>query len=342
MKRKSKLLILPIATAIFIYGCGVDETEISENLDISDDTTIAEETLNDSEDYVDITDSIEFSMTTLAGYNYEFCSGAGGWSTDFQIEKDGYFHGTYFDGDMGDLDEENYPNGTMYYCDFTGHFSELTKIDEYTYEMTLEDISYANEPGELEYIDGTRYIYSTAYGLDGTETFKVHLAGKPVSEINEEVYSWLSMWNDDEETLSGICLENVDQEEGIYTYVRDNYKDEAASLYDSTQTSYDYYLGQVEECESTADYVSNAAERYKIADKCLNNLWNLIKYNFSEDDFNEILDEQRTWNEQKESDAAVYDNQEEYGTWGQVDKYDSLAEATMDRCKALLDYITEY
>ncbi len=31
---------------------------------------------------------------------FQFCSGAGGWSTDFEIEKDGSFKGNYHDSDM--------------------------------------------------------------------------------------------------------------------------------------------------------------------------------------------------------------------------------------------------
>ena len=41
------------------------------------------------------------TFADLAALQFEFCSGAGGWSTDFTIEKDGSFSGVYHDSDMG-------------------------------------------------------------------------------------------------------------------------------------------------------------------------------------------------------------------------------------------------
>ena len=76
------------------------------------------------------------TFADLAALQFEFCSGAGGWSTDFTIEKDGSFSGVYHDSDMGDTGD-GYPNGTMYYCNFSGHFTNLTKVDDDTYEMSL-------------------------------------------------------------------------------------------------------------------------------------------------------------------------------------------------------------
>ena len=40
-------------------------------------------------------------------------------------------------GDSGD----GYPNGTLYYCDFYGKFTQPEKINDYTYEMQLENIA---------------------------------------------------------------------------------------------------------------------------------------------------------------------------------------------------------
>lgn len=42
--------------------------------------------------------------------------------------------------------------------------------------MTLADISYQeNEFGREEIKDGTKYVYSDAYGLTGTDTFLVYM-----------------------------------------------------------------------------------------------------------------------------------------------------------------------
>ena len=41
------------------------------------------------------------TFADLAEYQFEFCSGAGGWATDFTIDSDGHFSGEYHDSDMG-------------------------------------------------------------------------------------------------------------------------------------------------------------------------------------------------------------------------------------------------
>jgi hypothetical protein len=159
-----------------------------------------------------------YSFQDLSKYSFEFCSGAGAWATDFTIADDGSFSGLYHDSDMGDIGE-GYEHGTLYYSAFSGHFSELTPVDEYTCEMTLSDISYENEPDTEEIINQLRYRYSDAYGLTGTTKFLVYFPGTPVSTFDEEIYSWIQ-WSieDGSDVLTRPVIVNVDQEEGIYSY----------------------------------------------------------------------------------------------------------------------------
>jgi hypothetical protein len=119
---------------------------------------------------------------------------------------------------MGDFGE-GFENGTLYYSAFSGHFSELTQVDEYTCEMTISDISYENELDTEEIIDQIRYCYTDAYGLTGTTKFLVYFPGTPVSTFDEEIYSWIQ-WSIEEgsDVLTRPVIVNVDQEEGIYSY----------------------------------------------------------------------------------------------------------------------------
>ena len=65
-------------------------------------------------------------------------------------------------GDTGD----GYPNGTMYYRNFSGHFTNLTKVDDDTLmRMSLADISYQNTVGDTEILDDMLYVYTDVYGL---------------------------------------------------------------------------------------------------------------------------------------------------------------------------------
>ena len=76
------------------------------------------------------------------------------------------------------------------------------------------------EFGKEEIKDGTKYIYSDAYGLTGTDTFLVYMEGTPVSKISEDAYSWLAMANQSDTELTMTTLVNEGQGEGIYSFER--------------------------------------------------------------------------------------------------------------------------
>jgi uncharacterized protein YecT (DUF1311 family) len=276
------------------------------------------------------------AFAEMAKYSYAFLSGAGGWSTDFDVESDGYFHGTYHDSDMGSTGD-GYENGTMYYSAFTGHFSEPVKVDEYAYEMTLLDISYEDEIGTEEIDDDILYVYTDAYGLTGTETFLVYFAGTPVDVFSEEVAWWLSMWIGDNTVLQSPVIVNVDQEEGIYSYERLTAAEEAEDLYRTYKQAFDSKVDEFTAAETTVEMANIADDSYSIADNCLNELWNLVKYNTDEARFQEILEEQRAW--LTERDAAAEQSMEEAGSMASVEGPLTKANMTMERCETLVNYL---
>ena len=234
-------------------------------------------------------DSLTFEA--LSRYTFEFSSGAGAWSTYFTIEKDGSFAGNYHDSDMGDTGD-GYGNGTLYYSDFSGHFTDLTKVDDTTYEMTLSDIAYQNTVGETEIIDSVKYVYSEAQGLTGTDTFKIYLPGTPVSDLSAEVYSWVSMANDNDTELTIPIIVNEAEGFGIYSYDRGTPAEEAEALYNTCKTAYDNFDLQLKAASTQQKMNEFADEMYTTADTCLNQLWKLLKNNVPEDKYQEILKEQ--------------------------------------------------
>jgi uncharacterized protein YecT (DUF1311 family) len=288
--------------------------------------------------------SQEHTFEDLSKYSYEFCSGAGGWSTDFYIEKDGYFHGKYNDSDMGDIGD-GYEDGTMYTSVFTGHFSGLTKVDEYAYEMVMSDISYKDEVGTEEIIDNIKYIYDEAFGLCGTKRFLVYFPGTPVNVFDEEVYWWISSSVDnsmgDDALLQTPVIVNEDEEYGIYSYERWSPVEEAEANYSTYKQSYDYWNDKLTEATTTGDMWMYANQSYKVADDCLNCLWNLIKYNTDDDTFQTILEEQRSWLKQRDEQATSNRDSWEGGTFAKVDYQGTMATMTMERCETLLEYVKQ-
>lgn len=132
----------------------------------------------------------EFSFAEFRTWKFEFLSGAGGWATYLTIEEDGSFFGEFFDGELG-ITGEDYPNGTMYQCHFQGRFTQPIKVNEFTYSMKIAEISYENEPGTEEIINGMRYCYATPYGLEGAEDILIYTPKAPLSELSEEYRSWV-------------------------------------------------------------------------------------------------------------------------------------------------------
>ncbi len=125
--------------------------------------------------------------------HYSFLSGAGGWSTELYMtggeDYSGSFAGDYHDSDMGDVGED-YPNGTVYHCSFTGEFAQPERLDEYSYSIILEELTY--DPPEAESIeDGVRYITAGPYGLENVGELRIYFPGYPIKNIPEDDRVWL-------------------------------------------------------------------------------------------------------------------------------------------------------
>ena len=126
-------------------------------------------------------------IETMAGLEWSFCSGAGAWSTDLQIQADGSFTGEYHDSDMGDS-ADDYPDGTVYSCVFSGRISLVGQVDEHTWEIRVDELN--KEETEEAIIDGVRYIPSEPYGLSEGDIMLLYSPGTPVSVLPDEMQLW--------------------------------------------------------------------------------------------------------------------------------------------------------
>ncbi len=144
--------------------------------------------------------------------DFTFSSGAGGWATQMKLHSDGSFTGKYFDSDMG-VTGPGYPNGTEYYCEFSGKFSNMRQIDDMTWAMNLVSLKEEKiEDGEIK--DGVKYYQGYAYGLDDGDEFLVYMPGTRLSKLSEEAQSWLSAYGLYDKTVSDkylMCNVNTGQ-----------------------------------------------------------------------------------------------------------------------------------
>lgn len=345
MKKNLFLILVTILFSINIVGCdsqnyqvAIDSQQMNVNEEVqpSANTNLWEMENNAETEEIP---SRELSFADLSRLRFEFSSGAGAWGEEFTIEKDGSFRGLYHDTDMGDTGEQ-YENGTCYSSTYSGHFTELTAIDEYTYQMKLADISYEESKDYVEIIGDTRYIYTESYCLGGSDTFVIYLPGTPLDRIPEEAYTWLATMNESETKLAMTAIVDEQNGYGIYSVSRPSPLEDARMTFDTYKQSYDYYGEKLtEEADTTLAMLECTVAMYRASDDCLNYIWHLIRYNVDEVKFQEILAEQREWIKQKEAQAK--ENSAEFGdgSFSSVIYHDTLASLTIERCEELIEYL---
>lgn len=188
--------------------------------DVTDETgeKIIQGSAVSSEDDTDDEDAAsgDFSFADVADKQFIFCSGAGGWHTSVSIDEDGYYEGLFIDSDMGDTGE-GYPNGTQYYCQFEGHFTEPVKVNDYKYEFEIESMDI-HKPAKNESIeDGVKTIFADPYGMEDSKKFCIFLPGTPTKEIPNEILGWLP-WldsNDKNTAIDCYVIGNLDKQYGF-------------------------------------------------------------------------------------------------------------------------------
>ncbi len=127
-------------------------------------------------------------------YDWSFSSGAGGWSTDMTILPDGSFTGQYHDSEMGEAADE-YPDGTVYSCAFTGRLSLLEQADENTWKLRVDELK-TEKWTEPEYIDGgIRFVFTEPYGISEGDEILLYRPGTPVNNFTEEMQMWAHLFD---------------------------------------------------------------------------------------------------------------------------------------------------
>lgn len=176
-------------------------------------------------------DNDGFDFSVLSDLEFIFSSGAGGWATLVRIAPDGTFSGDFYDSEMG-MAGDDYPDGTVYICNFTGKFTSLKKIGDYEYSMKCENLTQEGIEGEEEIINGIKYITSTPYGFDDAGEFRLYLPGKDISELPSEYTEWI-YGLEESKVLDFYGLYNVVGKQGFssYSMESDSVNSQTAVLY---------------------------------------------------------------------------------------------------------------
>lgn len=159
------------------------------------------------------TPPLEFIMASGASSSY----------TRLSLHPDGSFEG--FHSDNENMAAEEYPQGTRYYCEFTGRFDEITKIDEYSFSMRLAELNYGTERDKVWIQDEIRYIGSEPFGVEQGEAFRFYLPGVPLAELDEDFAKWSPdyyLWREDsigrDESIDRMDVYGIYNVEGGYGF----------------------------------------------------------------------------------------------------------------------------
>lgn len=306
------------------------ETNVPES-EIPEETSEEETTASESEE--------PFLFADLALVQFDFSSGAGAWATTMTIAADGSFSGVYNDSDMGDAGE-GYPNGTVYRCDFSGRFDDLVKVNEYTYSTRILSMEYAKEFGTEEIIDGTLYVYSEAYGLEGAESILFYLPGAPLAELPEAFRGWIGYYNlenREEKELPFYALHNESQHYGFSSYnMIDNIKRSVAA--DAEWAAY-LENSLINDPLNQAEMNETAYQIYRTWDASLNMVWSVLKQTKDAETMRTLTEKEREWIAFKEEEVAKAGAEFEGGSMQGMVMSMAAAELTKARVYELLELV---
>lgn len=202
-----------VMSLLAFSGCGNKDKAVEEETTAPTEETTVEETEAPAQESI---------LNQMAG-EFDFTSGVGGWISTMNVNADGTFTGEYTDSEMGEMDAE-YPDGTVYYCNFSGKISEPVQKSEFVYEAKVTDLQTA-EPVGVEKIDNKiRYVSSTAYGLDDVDTIEIYLPGVKTADLPAEYVEWCiaseAFMNGTPDVLPFYGIYNVNAQEGWFSGIR--------------------------------------------------------------------------------------------------------------------------
>ena len=286
--------------------------------------------------------SEDFSFGQLSNLTFAFSSGVGAWGTTLTISSDGSFEGTYSDSDMGNSGEE-YPNGTVYLSEFQGQFSEPSRVNDYTYSVEIREMTLAEDVGTSEIIDGTRYVYSEPYGLDGAEELLFYLPGAPLDELPQAYRSWvgyndLSATEDTELPFTGLY--NVAAESGFSSYeqiAQDSGIEGELAAIEAQAAELETRIN--EGALSQSELTQAAGELYSLWDAELNSIWERIGALLPKEEMAQLTSEELAWIQEKETAVAQAGAEFEGGSMQPFIENSTAARLTRERVYELAVYL---
>ena len=205
------LLTLALCLGL-LAGCGAADTQQKEDPGNAEQPVREEPAAAGEPSAAPAEESPEPEIAALPDalpMDFVFASGAGAWSTDLTLNRDGTFTGVYHDADTT----------TVYICTFSGRFGDIRQVDDHTWSMTLEETVIEETPAP-EWDEGEiHYIASEPFGIEAGTEFLLYAPETPTASLSQDFLNWWPDWNvEDNGTLGCWGLSNAKMGYGFFTY----------------------------------------------------------------------------------------------------------------------------
>ena len=212
MKRVFSFILLLVLT-VSLVGCSFSLDKLVPTQPVSETEATQAQTQPPTEPPTQ--SEAEILFEDMSG-EYLFSSGAGAWGTMLCLNSDGTFEGSYHDTDMGSGGETY--KYTVHICNFTGAFTDVEKINDYTYSAKVENLEYEKPAGTEEIKEDCRYMYTDAYGIYGGDIFFFYTPDATMEQLPYEFKSWhIGLSAAPSEQLLGVYgIYNVTKKNGFY------------------------------------------------------------------------------------------------------------------------------
>ena len=353
MTRRFALLTAALAMVLFCTACGakedpappvetdppaVEQPSEEQAPAAPEQEQAGEETPEQPTDPALEAETLDFAA--LAGLEFTFSSGAGGWRTVLEIDADGTFRGLYTDSEMGDVGED-YPNGTYYISEFSGRFDAPVREDEYTWLMTVAELNYAHPMGE-EIEEGCRYVYTKANGIAGAEGLFVVAPGTPLAVLPEFYLNWagyyeLTQTTDTELPFWGLY--DTVSESGFVSYAPPTAAELVQQEVEWAAAAAAGLEAQLQNAQTQLDMNMLSGDLYKVWDTTLNTVWNLLRQELDGETMQQLTAQQLAWIEEKEAAMTAAGAAYEGGSIHAMVVNTEAAEWTQQRVYELAAYL---
>ena len=224
------------------------------------------------------------------------------------------------------------------FIQYLRQFTQPVRVNDYTYSVRIDEITYEKEAGTDEVIGVTHYYYTDPYGLEDAEDILIYLPGAPLGQLPQEFRSWVGYSENTRDELPFYALNNEVHQQGFSSY------DRLESIRESLEGWVEPYAAELETEITSGEFTQEvceekAARMYEIWDGQLNDLWDCLGQRLDPAELEPLAAEQEAWAARKEEQVTQAGADPHEGCTQAAAEDMAEAELTRDRVYELLDWL---